>query len=592
MRPRPTRTLTFEAPALALVLLLAVGLRFGALDWPPLGPGEASAALAALRLTPSAAALDPSAGPPASPAYGALTAMLFDAFGAGDALARAVPAVAGVGLLLTCLLLRPALGPGTAFLAALVLALSPALVLTSRTAGGAALSLTTLSLAWFVVTRADIDAPRRAAWASALLGAALASGPLTFTGLLGMALGQLLHSLLARSSSVGVLAALRSAGFTARRHLMILLGVLLALATGFGLERGAMAGAAVSLADWVRGWGQPASLGLGTALLSLAIYEPLIVLGALLALLRWRSLNDDARSLAMWGLGALLVALAYPGRGAAELAWCLIPLAVLAAHTLASAVERVAREEQRVFQATLAGLLMLLLVFAYLQLSAYVRGIGRGPAYDPALDLGLAIGAFVLATVVTVLFGLGWSWSMALGGVQAVALLAALAVSVSGLTAVNFARSAATARELWRVQAATVESRLLATTAEGVSTGQTGSPDALPLRLEAAASPVLAWTLRGFPRDAATDARSHDLPRLILRPQGAPELALAADYIGQTFTIAERKGWTGLLPSGLLAYLVRREAPVTPQAWLLLVRADIASFGELPAQPAPAGPDS
>jgi hypothetical protein len=249
-------------------------------------------------------------------------------------------------------------------------------------------------------------------------------------------------------------------------------------------------------------------------------------------------------------------------------------------------------EEHRTFQAILAGILVLLLVFAYLHLSAYARGIGRGPATDPALDLGLAIGALVLAGVITVLFGLGWSWAMALGSLQAVALLAALAGSVSGLFALNFSAQAATARELWRVQAATAESRLLATTAEGVSTGQTGTPDAIPLRLEAAASPVLAWTLRGFPLDVATDARSNDLPRLILRPKGAPDVALAADYVGQTFTISERKGWTGILPSGLLAYLVKREAPVTPEAWLLLVRADVASFGELPAQPPPAEPES
>jgi hypothetical protein len=518
--------------------------------------------------------------------------MLFDAFGSSDALARALPAAAGVGLLIVSLLLRPTLGPGMSFLTALLLALSPALVLTSRTAGGSALSLTALSLAWFVVMRPEAEPRPRAAWAAGLLGAALASGPLTFTGLLGMAAGQVLYSLLARSRGRGLPGALRSAGFTAPRHLVLLVGILLALASGLGLERGALAGAAVSLADWLRGWGQTPTLGLGTALLSLVIYEPLIVLGGLLAVLRWKTLTDELRSLAMWAAGALLVALIYPGRGAGELAWCVIPLAVLAAHALSSAIEGVAREEHRAFQAILAGILGLLLVFAYLQLSAFTRGIGRGPAYDPALDLGLAIGALVLAAVVTALFGLGWSWGMALSSLQAVALLAALAASVSGLTALNFAPEAATARELWRVHAATAESRLLAVTTEGVSTTQTGSPDALPIRLDAAASPVLAWTLRGFPRDVATDARSNDLPRLILRPEGAPDVALAADYVGQTFTLSERKGWTGLLPTGLLTYLVKREAPVVTEAWLLLVRADVASFGELPAQPSPAGPES
>jgi hypothetical protein len=79
-----------------------------------------------------------------------------------------------------------------------------------------------------------------------------------------------------------------------------------------------------------------------------------------------------------------------------------------------------------------------------------------------------------------------------------------------------------------------------------------------------------------------------DQPKVILRlidGQGRP---LAADYIGQTFSIVERKAWSGGLPTGLLRWMVLREAPTQPEQWLLLVRADVASFGEFPAQPAPA----
>lgn len=592
MMDRPHHVLSLEALALAGIGLVAVGLRLGALEWPPLAPAEASAALGALRLTPAASALDPVVGPPVSAAYGALTALLFDAFGAGDVLARLVPALAGIALLAFPLLARRTQGPGSTLLAALLLAISPALVLTSRTAGGDALALTSLAMAWGIVQQPSLDAGRRAMWSVALLGVALASGPLALTGLLGMTVGHLLHALAGRTSNVGLGRALPSAVFRPGRDILLFLAVLIGAATAVGLERGALGGVAVSIAEWLRAWARPSDLGLGTALVSLMLYEPLVILAGAFTLGRWRVLTEFERSLATWSLGALAAALIYPGRGPAELAWVVIPLALLAAQAVSRAIDGLALEEHKPYRWALVGIMLLLVTFAYLQLAGYARGIGRGPAYDPTLGLGLAIGAIILALVVMVLFGLGWSWKLAFGSVQVVVGLAALAASVSALFGLNFGDRAATSRELWRVEAATAESRSLAVTARGVSTGQTGSPDALPLRLEAQASPVLAWTLRSFPLDAAADARANDLPRIILRPKASPGADQAAEYIGQTFSLAERKAWSGILPSGLLAYLVRREAPAAPEQWLLLVRADVASFGELPALPVPDEPES
>jgi hypothetical protein len=105
--------------------------------------------------------------------------------------------------------------------------------------------------------------------------------------------------------------------------------------------------------------------------------------------------------------------------------------------------------------------------------------------------------------------------------------------------------------------------------------------------LEDAASPVLAWALRSFPLDVTQGALATDQPKVILRSIGGQDRPLAADYMGQTFSISERKAWSGILPSGLLQYLVLREAPTLPEQWLVLVRADVASFGDSPAQAVP-----
>jgi hypothetical protein len=323
-------------------------------------------------------------------------------------------------------------------------------------------------------------------------------------------------------------------------------------------------------------------------LAGLAIYEPLVLLGGAYAAVMLRSRGSLNAGLTTWALGALLVALIYPSRSAADLAWSLIPMAVLAGKAVEDVVERLARAEHKPILVILGGILLLLVVFAYLQLAGYARGIGRGPEFDPSLELGLAIGALALGLVITVLFGLGWSWPLAGDAVRIVALGLVTAATVSASWSLNYGALTATARELWRPQAATAETQLLLRTAHGVSMGQTGWPDALPLRLEAGASPVLAWTLRGFPLDVAEGALATDQPKVILRLIDGQERPLAADYIGQTFSIVERKAWSGVLPSGLLRWMVLREAPSLPEQWLLLVRADVASFGEFPAQPAPA----
>ncbi len=193
----------------------------------------------------------------------------------------------------------------------------------------------------------------------------------------------------------------------------------------------------------------------------------------------------------------------------------------------------------------------------------------------------------MLGVIIAILFGLGWSWTLPVNAVRVVAVALLLAETVSGGWSLNYSALAGTARELWRPRAATAETRLLLETVRGVSLGQTGTEDDLPLRLEDAASPVLAWTLRSFPLDEAQGALASDQPKVILRRVDGQDRPLAADYVGQTFSISEHRAWTGILPTGLLHWLVLREASTSPEQWLLLVRADVASFGETPAQTVP-----
>ncbi|MBI4494566.1 MAG: glycosyltransferase family 39 protein [Chloroflexi bacterium] len=154
-------------PLLAPLALAAV-LRFVDLGGRPLNPDEARIALAGWSLWRDAPlSLD------LSPLLPGLLSLLFGAFGAQDGLARAPAAAAGLATVALPLLLRRHLGPRPALAAVWLLALSPLLVLASRTLGGAALGL--LALALVVALWSQWLAERDPRWLVGL-GAALALG--------------------------------------------------------------------------------------------------------------------------------------------------------------------------------------------------------------------------------------------------------------------------------------------------------------------------------------------------------------------------------------------------------------------------------
>ena len=115
-RPEAQASLSLEVVLYGLVVLLAVWLRFAQLDLYPLTDREAEHALAA---TTSAESRSESS------AHQALTSLAFTFRGESDSAARWAPALAGVLLVLTPVLLRNQIGRGPAFLSTLLLAISP-----------------------------------------------------------------------------------------------------------------------------------------------------------------------------------------------------------------------------------------------------------------------------------------------------------------------------------------------------------------------------------------------------------------------------------------------------------------------------------
>jgi len=576
--------ITVETVLYLAIAALAAWLRLANLGFLPLTNSEAVHALTAASVTPSASPfLDGEGVTALSPAYHTLTASLFHLIDASDAGARFFPAMAGLALVLVPILIRRRLGHPTAVTLSLIFAISPVLVTTSRTAGGASLASLGLvtSIALLMGVEEGEDNRKRIGWAGAALGLSLASGATTFQGLLAIGVA-VIYPLVRRYRSGG-----KHIGWLrndqTRWGLWIALGVMVAIATGFGFYLSGVAGLADSLADWITGWGATGEIPALTALAMVPIYEPLVLLfgiiGAYNALREGDSLGLAAVS---WASGGLLVMLAYPARVGSDLIWVIIPLATLAARSLVSLVERIARRRTWQEFIGLTCLLLILMAYAYLQLAAYASGIG--PAFD-VIDRGIRLwmffGVLFLIGVVLVLFGLGWSWSLAGESAGLAVCMAFIALNVVACWRLNFPTSGASAQELWRPQVSTQGMRLMVKTLETISQSHTGRMDALGVKIYGEAMPSLAWALRSFPVAGSVGEQATDPAPAFVTREGEVMPVLSAEYTGQGLKIGERWGWDGVLPADILTWWVLRQASTQPERWILFVRLDIASLGEM-----------
>jgi hypothetical protein len=164
----------------AAVLLLGAALRLAGWSRPELDAQEAAAAWPAAQAARGQGA---AADDVTNATLTAAQATLFAFAGPDVVLARLPAALCGVALVLVPLLLRDALGPLGALALALLVAVSPGLVQSSRQAAGASAALLAAALAaagilrWARSARVDASAGRR--WAvvtSAAAGMLLASG--------------------------------------------------------------------------------------------------------------------------------------------------------------------------------------------------------------------------------------------------------------------------------------------------------------------------------------------------------------------------------------------------------------------------------
>jgi hypothetical protein len=572
---------------LASIVVLGFGVRLAGLGDVPLADSEAIEALWAAQATDAGAAHWPTSASPAaaSAAYAAGTWLIFQTFPAGDAAARLLPALAGGLVVLLPWLLRKRLGTCGALAASLLLVVSASVTAVARTAGGASLAIAALGFGVVILLRVsdgEMD-ETPAAWLVAVcLALGLGSGPAFFHGLvvLAAALAAAARVRGARSPAI------EAARAVLRKSLLPGLAGAAAIALGLGLVPGGATSLAEGLRQWLVGWVPPGDMHPLTPVAILAAYEPAALAFGVAGFLMARKRGDAVLTALGWSAGAaVMLAILYPGRSGEMTAWASLPLAILAGPPLAAAATRWVGRTETWVGLGFALLLSVLWAYAGVQLSAYVSGIG--PGVNPAIPearLAVALGAILVGALAALLIGVGWSWeAIRLGGGLAGAVLLTM-MTISSSWNLNHGDARFGARELWQPSKPAYGLRQLSATIDALSRATRSGPGVLTIRIEGAEiTPSLAWALRGVPRFSTDDTGLPEVPPLVLRPQ-ALEAALPGQYLGQTMILSERWDFRGPVPPDLGGWLWRRRIPVSPSAWVLYVRADLATLGESQAE--------
>ena len=535
--------LTVERTAWIGIGVVAALLRLAGLGAQPFLPAEATQAVAAL----AGAGLS---GTGVSPLLLSLQKVSFLVTQSGEELARLWPALAGIALVLLAYQLRADLGRVGALGAALLLAISPALVLWSRSATGESFALLAAMVLVVALCRAR-RGERWTLWMAAGLALLVLSSPLAYSVLLVL-------------TPLALLALLRRPDADGGANAAMLFLILVALgATAFFFNPGGFASLAELPASWLAGI--TSSVGYSpfwlTAQATLSQLL-LVVLGAAGMVVGLRRRDWLAAGLGLWlALGLLLLWLR-AGRTAADAALLALPLALLGGLAVEALVRHFDLADYKAEAAVLITACLVTLSAAGIWLGDYVASWDGQPR---SVFLFSAIAAIVVAVGIAVVFAVLFDRRMAW---QAGAIAALIALSVLTLSA-TFADSHSHDATRW---GAPLSSRgapdganltdFLQQLARARGSDLRDLPVTLVVAPGAEPAPLLRWYARGAVVRTAAGAVSSNPDEVFISLASDPPPSSSgegAPLAGRSFRISESWSPAGLRGGPLWRWLVYRE---------------------------------
>ena len=358
---------------------------------------------------------------------------------------------------------------------------------------------------------------------------------------------------------------------------------MLLVASGVGFNWNGLAGLGESLTQWLHGWTEPGLHSAFAYVVMLASYEPLFVaVGLGGAVLAWWRKDSLGQAASLWALGSLFSSLIYPARGTDDLIFVVLPLTLLVSYTVSVLIERIARRGVGLELIGLASVLLVLTASAWISLVGYANGyILEYTPTDPGLILLVFSALIIMAVSLLLFFGLGWSWDIVVDALGIAATLVMAAITLSAAWRLNFAARTTGAREFWRPEVTTAGMRLLTDTLDNASLAYAGRKDEIAVEVQSEINPALAWALRGYNRAGSEFNSLAEPSPAILVLESNSATSLLADYMGQGMALKERRNWNGRLPPDLLRWFMLRSAPTELERWILWVRMDIATLGDV-----------
>lgn len=569
------RTLTVEHLLYAIIIAAALLIRLIGLGAEPLSPSESAAAWSAW-LAANAQSVVGAPAPNSALLYG-LQSLLFWIVGSSDIWARAIPALAGAGLVLLPWFWRAWIGRPAALVIAVLFALDPWLMAFSRRSDSAILAifLALLALTALWQWRFQPDPRRALRWertAAVAIALLLTSGPAAWSFLpvlLAFALifWQVSTREAATSPDDGSAPAGRSklqesasrpSPFASRpafldawrphRSTWLWFGVTLALAaTGFALRGEAAPALSASLTAWVSAVARmEAANPLAWPFLRLLIDQPLLaVFGVVGMVMLWvrppAALAESRRTaifLTVWLAWGLLLWL-LPGRPPEVLPIAGIALALAAATLIGRVLERPWGDLTGLELFTLLVVQTVLVVAGSIWLAALADSV----IFNDQIWLTTGI-IVALMIAVWVVFGIwaGWRSTARVAALFYAVLLGAWTLRSAWL--LNHTPAFMHPDGFWQ-QLTSHEVRLLVQDVERLSSIRRGDPNQIDMQIVYDVSPdaVLGWHLRemrNLRHVRSLDAAQFDAARLPLIVAPTPRnaaLPLPDPYIGSEYGI-------------------------------------------------------
>jgi hypothetical protein len=488
---------------------------------------------------------------------------------------------------------RDRLGGKPAILLAFLLACDPGFLGLSRLADGPVIAICSILFAWGAWRTGSLRAA--GVWA----GIALLSGPFLWPGLLGLAVTYaLLRGFFVKEAQAiefkqfdiapvaldphGVTldpqgVELTSTEFAPVERKPALTAALYAagtyflLGSFFLLTSGGLSAGLASIPAYFGGWLDFSDVPFWRLLLGLAGYEGLAVLLAIAGLVRGiLKGNELTISLGVWLAVTLVLALAYPSRQVADLAWVMIPLLALAAGEVSSYLNPI--KDGKMETIGMAIFTATILTLAGLNYAAIAMKQMDPVQMQIRWWVMLGLFALLLASIVMVAFG--WSIATALQGGLWGGLLVLGVVTISSATASAGLRTYRTV-ELWSSSPLIGQSRTLINQMNDLSRWKAGMNGALDVNIVGFDSPALQWALRDWPLTVSAGSELAGTSSIIITSAQFTSANIETAYRGQDLTWRKYPAWNQGILSDWLRWSFLHEFPSGDEKLILWVRSDV-----------------